>query len=146
MKASAWILARQSVEKRTELFAAAIRRGDVETVMGMSLPGTEGDALKWYAEIYKQYLDLKLALGGQDPGVKIQVQNNAVGESAQALVVFSREAGSRTGPILSDDLEAVPRNVTTKQSLEMVLFWTPDTWGTWRFDAKRTIEAGMPRP
>jgi hypothetical protein len=142
----AWILSRESVQKRSELLVSAISKGDMDMAMGLALPGTEGDAMKWLFDTHKQYLDLKLALGGQDPVARISVQEAGGGNSAQTLLTFSRESTSRLGPLVSEELDAVPRNKPTKLSMEMVIFWTPDTWGNWRFDAKRTAEVINARP
>jgi hypothetical protein len=141
-----WLLSRQSLEQRSELLTAAIRKGDVEVVMGVALPGTEGDALKWYADIYKEYLDLKLSMGGQDPAAKVQVQQATGGNSAQTLLSFSRGGGTRVGRYEEDELQPAPATRPTKHSLDLVIFWTPDTWGNWRFDAKRTAEVGSANP
>ncbi len=108
--------------------------------MEMSLPETVGQAMSWGNDIYSQYADLKISMGGRDPGVQIQVQDNSQGSTAQALVVFSREGGHREGRIVMPDLDAPKPTRSAKDSIEIVLFWAPDTWGTWRLDAKRTAE------
>ncbi len=82
-----------------------------------------------------------MSMGGRDPGVQIQVQNNSDGNSAQALVIFSREGGAHlSGRVVTPDLEPPKPSRSSKDSIEIVLFWAPDTWGTWRLDAKRTAE------
>src|SRR5262245_24522256 len=47
----AWLFARPSVEQRTQALATALGKGDLETVVGLSLPGTEMDAIKWSGDI-----------------------------------------------------------------------------------------------
>src|SRR5262249_50212570 len=141
-----WILSRQPVSKRSELLVTAIAKGDMDTTISLALPGTEGDAMKWLFDIPKQYLDLKLALGGPDPVAKTEVNEAAGGNSAQTLVTFSPEGGSRMGPLAADDLQPVPRSSGSRTSMEVVIFWTPDTWRNWRFDAKRTVEVVGARP
>jgi hypothetical protein len=135
-----WVFSQESVETRTHTMATAISRGDIQTVMTMVLAGTEGEAMKWFYDIYPEYLDLKKSMGLQDPGVQIQVQNSSDGHSAQALLLFSRQGSHRAGSMEVDDLQAPKPSSKAKESLQIILFWTPDTWGTWRFDAKRTAE------
>jgi hypothetical protein len=135
-----WFFSQESAEKRTHTMATAITKGDIGTVMAMVLPGTEGEAMKWFYEIYPEYLELKKSMGLQDPGIRIQVQSNSDGRSAQALLIFSREGSHRAGATAEDDLQAPKPSSKAKDSVQILVFWTPDTWGTWRFDAKRTAE------
>ena len=135
-----WIFSRESVETRSKILATAIAKGDIGTIMEMSMPETVGQAMSWGNEVYGHYADLKISMGGRDPGLKIQVQNSSEGNSAQALVVFSKEGSTREGRLMTPDLEAPKPTRRSKDSIEIVLFWTPDTWGTWRLDAKRTAE------
>jgi transcription initiation factor TFIIIB Brf1 subunit/transcription initiation factor TFIIB len=136
----AWLFSQESVETRTQTMASAIAKGDIGTVMPMVLPGTEGEAMKWFYDIHPEYLDLKKSMGFQDPGVQIQVQKTSDGGSAQALLIFSREGSHHAGPVVDVDLQAPKPNSKAKDSLQIILYWTPDTWGTWRLDAKRTAE------
>ena len=78
------------------------------------------------------------AWGDAGPRDQIQVQNTSDGNSAQALLDFLPRGCHRAGPGRGrPDLEP-PKPTKGKDSIEIVLFWAPDTWGTWRFDAKRT--------
>jgi hypothetical protein len=110
-----WIFSKESIEKRSDALIKAIRHGDVDVAVNMALPGTEMDAMKWLIDVHKEYLELKLNIGNFDPGVKVQVQTGSDGSGSQSLLEFSREGATSSGP-------------------------TPDTWGTWRIDAKRTAE------
>jgi hypothetical protein len=135
-----WIFSQESVEKRSQNLAAAIARGDIGKIMEMSLPETVGEAMKWGNDIYSQYADLKISMGGRDPAMQIQVQNNSEGNSAQALVVFSKGAPRLESRAVAPDLEPPKPSKSGKDTIEIVLYWAPDTWGTWRLDAKRTAE------
>jgi hypothetical protein len=135
-----WVFSRESVETRSRRLATAIARGDVGTIMELATPDSVGQAMSWGNEIYGQYAELKISMGGRDPGVQIQVQSSADGNTAQALVVFSREGAHREGRIVTPDLEPPKASKSGKGTIEIVLFWTPDTWGAWRLDAKRTSE------
>ncbi len=140
-----WLFSKPSVEQRSQALARAIRELNMDAAVGMALPGTEMEAMKWVGDIYKQYVDLKLRIGNIDPGVKIQVQENSYG-SAQSLMVFSREGATSSGPMSVEQAAAIePQSPNEKKSMELVVFWAKDTWGTWRLDGKRTAEQ-MDRP
>jgi hypothetical protein len=136
-----WLFSRESIETRSARIGTAIGKGDVQTIVDLSLPGTEIEAMKWAYDVVRQFGELKLSLGGQEPGMKVQVQQDTQGSAAHALVVFSAEGGRRGGTIPQVDLQA-PNPANANKSVEMVLYWSPDIWGAWRLDAKRTLEAG----
>ena len=139
-----WLLSRESLETRSRRVATAISKGEVGTIVDLALPGTEMEAMKWAVDTIKQHTELKLSLGMQEPAMTVQVQSNTQGSSAQALVQYKAEAGRRGGALPPEDLQPVPSLSNAKKSIELILYWAPDTWGNWRLDAKRTAEAGMP--
>jgi hypothetical protein len=134
-----WLFSKPSVDQRSQTLARAIRELNMDAAVGMALSGTELEAMKWIGDIYKQYVDLKLKIGNLDPGVRIQVQQNSDG-TAQSLMVFSREGASSTGPLSVEQATAIEPQSSEKKSMELVVFWGKDTWGTWRLDGKRTLE------
>jgi hypothetical protein len=134
-----WLFSKPSVEQRAQTLAKAIRELNMDAAVGMALPGTELEAMKWVGDIYKRYVDLKLKIGNIDPGVKIQSQENSDG-SAQSLMVFSREGATSTGPMSVEQAAAIEPQSSEKKSMELVVFWAKDTWGTWRLEGKRTAE------
>jgi hypothetical protein len=135
-----WLFSKQSVDQRSEMLATAIRKLDMDAAVALAMPGTEMDAMKWVGDVYKQYVDLKLNIGNLEPGVQIKTQMASDG-SAQALLLFSREGAVSTGPLSVDQAANLePQSATVKKSMELVVFWTKDTWGTWRLDGKRTAE------
>jgi hypothetical protein len=136
-----WMLSRESLEKRVQKVATAINKGDMETVVNLALPGTEMQAMTWAVDLIKRHADLKISMGGQDPAMDVQVQSNTQGGSAQALLRFSRATQRTAGALPPEELQPNPSPANDKNSIEVVLFWTPDTWGNWRLDAKRTAEA-----
>ena len=92
--------------------------------------------MKWVGDVYKQYLDLKLAIGNLEPGVQISAHENSDG-SAQALLRFSREGASSTGPLSVEQAATLePQSAEIKKSMELVVYWMKDTWGIWRLDGK----------
>src|SRR5262249_38867038 len=135
-----WLFSKPSVQKRSETLAAAIRNLNMDAAVGMALPGTEMEAMKWVGDVYKQYVDRKLRIGNIDPGVKIQVQENSDG-SAQSLMVFSREGAVSSGPMSVEQAASLEPPSSEKKSMELVVFWARDTWGNWRLEGKRTADS-----
>ncbi len=135
-----WLFSKQTVEQRADTLAVAIRDLDMETMMSMALPGTEFEAMKWMNDTIKNYMDLKMALGNINPGVKIQSQPSSDGSSAQTLLVFSREGATSTGPLSVEQAATLDPPKGSKTTMELVVYWTKDTWQVWRFDGKRTAD------
>jgi hypothetical protein len=136
-----WLFSKETVEQRTQAMANAVRQLDMDTTVALALPGTEMDAMKWLGDIHKEYTDLKLAIGNLEPGVQITVQPTSDGSSAQSLLVFSREGATSTGPLSVEQAASLePKSDEKKRSMEVVLFWTKDTWQAWRLDGKQTME------
>jgi hypothetical protein len=136
-----WLFSKQTVEQRTQALATAIKTLDMDTTVDLSMPGTELDAMKWLGDVHKEYTDLKLAIGNLEPGVDIKVQPGSDGSTAQALVVFSREGATSSGPLSVEEAASLePKSAEKKKSMELVLFWTKDTWQAWRLDGKQTME------
>ena len=86
-----WFFSRQSLERSQES-RESLRQERHETSHRSCRPG-DGDGYdQWYNDIYKQYKDLKLALGGQEAGVTIQPVGEATGgRRRQVNVLFSKE-------------------------------------------------------
>jgi hypothetical protein len=136
-----WLFSKQSVEQRAQTMASAIKTLDMDATVDLSMPGTELNAMKWLGDIHKEYTDLKLAIGNLEPGVQITVQPTSDGSSAQSLLVFSREGATSTGPLSVEQAASLePKSDEKKRSMEVVLFWTKDTWQAWRLDGKQTME------
>jgi hypothetical protein len=136
-----WLLSKKSVDQQSHSLAGAIRKLDMDTAVALAMPGTEMETMAWVGDVYKQYLDLKLAIGNLEPGVQIQAHENSDG-SAQSLMQFSREGAVSTGPLSVEQAASLgPQSAETKRSMELVVYWAKDTWGTWRLDGKRTHDA-----
>ena len=89
--------------------AKAIVKTDMKPVIDLSVPGTEMDSMRWYNDIYKQYMDLKLALGGQDAGVTVEPPRSTPKAARPRSYVLFSKAGSRfDGSIFYDVLAAKP--------------------------------------
>lgn len=135
-----WLFSKQSVEQRSDRLATAIRKLDMDAAVALAMPGTEMEAMKWVGDVYKQYVNLKLAIGNLEPGVQIKVNYNSDG-SAQALMVFGREGAASTGPISVEEASNLSPTSSSKKSMELVVHWVKDTWGNWRLDGKRTVDS-----
>jgi hypothetical protein len=69
------------------------------------------------------------------------VQPGSDGSSAQSLLTFSREGATSSGPLsVADAASLEDKSSEKKKSMELVLFWTKDTWQAWRLDGKQTKE------
>jgi hypothetical protein len=134
-----WLFSRLSVEKRTENFAKALMAADMKSVLEMNAPGTEMETMQWFNDTYKRYMDLKLALGGQDAGAKVVTM--ADGSSGPAVVVLRLSSeGTRFGGELAGALQPRADASSTPPMLELHLYWVKDSWGNWVLDGKRTAE------
>jgi hypothetical protein len=133
-----WFFSKQSVEVRSLTVARAIQMTDMKQVIDFASPGTEMDAIRWYNDAYKQYMDLRLALAGQDAGITIEPQGTPEGGRAKVKIVYSRGGTRFDGSIFIDALQPNPSLANAKQTLELSLFWTTDMWGNWLLDGSRT--------
>src|SRR5262249_55912673 len=99
------------------------------------------------ADVYKHYMEVKLGIGGADPGFTTQGQYDASGTTAQTLLRFSRE-GAHIGDRLAavEDLGPPSPRATTRKTLEMVVHWAHDSWGNWRLDIQKTAGASGSGP
>jgi hypothetical protein len=139
-----WFFSKQSLEKRSLEIAKSFVNADMKKVVDISLPGTEMDTIRWYADVYKQYGELKLLFGGQDAGVTIQT-GDAKGETVPVKLIFSKEGMRFDGSLFADIYQPNPNLNKGKSSLELPLFWTKDIWGNWLLDGSKTF-AGTTTP
>jgi hypothetical protein len=140
-----WFFSKQSIETRSRDVARAILRTDMKLVIDLSAPGTEMDSIRWYGDVYKRYMNLKNALGSQDPGVTITPKAEAKGGASQVNVLFSKAGTRFDGSLFSDALHPNPSFANAEQSFEVPLFWVTDIWGNWLLDGTKTF-AGSATP
>jgi hypothetical protein len=138
-----WFFTRQGLEARSVSVAHAFNTTDIPLVMTMTSPETAMDAIKWFNEAIRKYNDLKVALGGQEPGIKTRVVEGSKGGGTQVVVTFYKTGPRQEGPALVEALQPVPSlaNSSTKQDLDLPMIWVSDTWGNWVLDGTRTLEA-----
>src|ERR1700677_1946629 len=83
-----WFFSKQSLEQRSQEIAKSFLKADMKTAVDLSVPGTEMDTIRWYADVFKQYGELKLSFGGQDAGVNVTRQGDAKGGPVEVKLVF----------------------------------------------------------
>lgn len=133
------IFYKQSLATRTETVARSIIKSDMKTVVDLAVPGTEMDTMRWYHDIYKSYMDLKLALAGQEAGISIQLPGAESGGTTRVNLLFSKDGLRFDGSIFNDALHPNPSLSQSKQSLEVPLFWVKDLFGNWQLDGTKTF-------
>ena len=136
-----WLFSRKSLEQRTQEVARSFLKADMKTAVDLSLPGTEMDTIRWYADVFKQYGELKLSFGGQEAGVIIQLQGDGSGGTVPVKLIFSKDGMRFDGSIFSDIFQPNPSLNKGKSSLELPLFWRKDIWGNWLLDGTKTFAA-----
>src|SRR5262245_46991952 len=135
-----WLFSKQSVEKRSETVAKAIIGTDMKTVVELSAPGTEMDAIRWCNDAVKQYGEVKIALAGMDARVKFKVLADGSNGPAVVVAQFSSEGTRLDGKAYAETMQPVPSLSNTSAMLELPLYWVKDFWGNWVLDGKRTAE------
>jgi hypothetical protein len=140
-----WLFSRQSLEKRARAVAQAIISTNMKQVIDLTAPGTENDAIRWYAETYQRYLALKLILG-KDAEIRVGPQGDSHGNTASVIVVFSQEGKRGEGTALVETTATIPSLSNTPTSIEVPLFFVVDNWGNWVLDGKRTADSSPPSP
>jgi hypothetical protein len=130
---------KQSLATRTESVARAIIKTDMKTVVDLAAPGTEMDTMRWYNDVYKSYMDLKLTLAGQDAGITMQLPSEEKGGATRVNLTFSKDGLRFDGSIFNDALSPNPSLSRAKQSLDIPLFWVKDLWGNWLLDGTKTF-------
>jgi len=132
-----WLFSRQSLETRARAVAEAFASSDIKKIVDISVPGTETDVIVWYADVYKQYLNVKLLLG-RDPGIKIEIPGNSGGNSGLAIVKFSGQGAQSAAPSIADAMQPIPSLANVKDTLDVRLYFAVDSLGNWLLDGKRT--------
>ena len=108
--------------------------------MDFSVPGTEMDTIMWYNNTYKEYMDLKLSLGGQDAGLRINVLDPGTNGLAVVVTQLSSEGTRLHGAGITDALNPIPSKANSITQLELHTYWVKDAFGNWQFDGKRSLQ------
>jgi hypothetical protein len=139
-----WILSRQSLETRSEIVAHTLINGEMKTIIDLCVPGTETEAIMWYAQVASKYNLFKRAIGPEDPAVNIHVQGDSRGGSALVFATYSKPGTRIATPAFLESLQPVPSLSNANEVFELPLFWVKDTWGNWVLDGKRTAVGSIP--
>ncbi len=139
-----WLLSRQSLEARATFIANSMIKGEMKSVIDVCVPGTETEAIMWYGDVYKKYMTLKLALGGQEAVVHVQPQGDTRGGSALVVAHFSREGTPVESSAFADALQPVPSLANNNQTMQVPIFLAKAPWGDWLLDGKRTAAGSTP--
>jgi hypothetical protein len=138
-----WFITRQGIEARSVAVGHAFNSVDMKTVLDMTSTDTVMDAIKWFNDVTFKYNELKIVLGGQEPGIKTQLVEGSKGGGTQVTLTFYKTGPRQEGPALIEAMQPNPSlaNSSTKQDLEVPMIWVSDTWGNWVLDGTRTLEA-----
>ncbi len=132
-----WLFSRQSLETRARKVAEAIASSDIKKIVDIAVPGTETAVIVWYADIYKDYLDVKLVLG-RTPFIKIEIPGSSGSDSGLAIARFSGQGPQSAAPGLADAMQPIPSLSNVKDSLDVRLYFVIDAMGNWLLDGNRT--------
>ena len=132
-----WLFSRQSLETRARKVAKAIASSEIKQIVDITVPGTETDVIVWYADVYQEYLRVKVLLG-REPNVSVQLPGGSSGNAGVAVVIFSGQSSQVPAPSIADTMQPIPSLSNVKDSLEVHLYFAIDALGNWLLDGKRT--------
>jgi hypothetical protein len=134
-----WLFARQSLKTRAELVARSMMSADgVMKVMEVSIPETAMDVIQWHSKASMRYGELKMALGGIDANVNLNVLSDGSNGPAVVVAQFTTQ-GTRLGNAGVEALHPVPSLANTNSTLEEHLYFVKDSFGNWLLDGTRTL-------
>ena len=96
-----WFFSRQGIEARSVAVAHAFNSTDMKLVLDMTSQDTVMDAIRWFNDATLKFNELKIALGGQEPGIKTQVAEGSKGGGTQVTVTFYKAGPRQEGPASS---------------------------------------------
>jgi hypothetical protein len=135
-----WFFARQSLKQRAEVVAKAVMSQEaVKDIVDVSVPETAIEVIKWHSQTSMKYGELKMALGGLDAGLNINVLAESSGGPGVVVVQYSAE-GTRLGSAGMDAIQPIPSRNSVPTKLEVHLYFVKDSFGNWLLDGKRTLE------
>ncbi len=134
-----WLLARQSLQTRAESAARSVMTAEgIQTAIEIAVPETALDVIRWHGEASRQYNELKMALGGIDAGLNINVLSDGSNGPAVVVAQFSAE-GTRLGSAGIDAIHPNPGLSKPDSKVEYHLYFTKDAFGNWLLDGTRTF-------
>jgi hypothetical protein len=134
-----WLFARQSLTNRAETVARATMSADsIKGAMDVSVPETALDVIRWHSEASRKYGDLKMALGGMDAKLDLNVLSDGSRGPAVVVARFSAE-GTRLGNAGVEAIHPNPSLATPNSTIELHLYFVKDSFGNWLLDGTRTF-------
>jgi hypothetical protein len=138
-----WFFSRASIEARSQAVAAALKKPEsMKDIVDLAAVGTEMDAIRWYNDAYQKFADLSIALGGQDPAVKVQVHEPSQGGITTTVITFYKGGPRQDGTVLAEALQpnSGVANLEASLTRDFRLCWVSDALGNWRLDGTKTFE------
>lgn len=134
-----WIFSRQSLVKRSEMIANALANAeDMKVAIDVSVPETVLDTIRWYSEASVKYGELKMAMHGINPKVKIKVLSDGSTPPAVVVAQFTIE-GTRLEGAGVEAFHPTPSLSNAPSMVEMHLYFVKDTFGNFLLDGTRTF-------
>jgi hypothetical protein len=110
----------------------------VKNAIDLAVPETAFDVIKWHSQASMRYGELKMAMGGIDASLNINILADGSSGPAVVVVQFST-AGTRLGNAGVEALQPLPSKSNTSSSLEEHLYFVKDSFGNWLLDGTRTL-------
>ena len=134
-----WFFSKQSLVQRSELVARSLMNlDDMKIAIDLSVPETFNDTIQWYGVAAKKCGELKMAMAGIDPGVKIKVLSDGSPPPAVVIAQFSTE-GTRLAGAGVDTFQPTPSLANAPSMVEVHLYFVKDSFGNWLLDGTRTF-------
>ena len=134
-----WLFARQSLLTRAETVAKSTMTADgIKGAMDIAVPETVLDVIRWHSDASRKYGELKMALGGMDAKLNLNVLSD--GSKGPAIVVaqFSSE-GTRLGNAGVEAIHPNPSLSAPSSTIDLHLYFVKDSFGNWLLDGTRTF-------
>jgi hypothetical protein len=134
-----FLFARQGLTGRAETIARSVMSAEtVKNAMDVAVPETALDVIRWHSEASRKYGELKMALGGVDAKLNLNVLSDGSKGPAVIVAQFSAE-GTRMGNAGIEAIHPNPSLASPGSSLELHLYLVKDSFGNWLLDGTRTF-------
>ena len=80
----------------------------MKTVLDMTSQETVMDAIRWFNDATLKYNELKIALGGREPGIRTKVVEGSKDGATQVVVTFYKTGPRQEGAALVEAQQPVP--------------------------------------
>jgi hypothetical protein len=133
------LFARQSLKQRAELVARSLSNPEnMKVAIDLSVPETVVDTIRWYSEASRKYGELKVAMGGIEAGLTINILSAGSPPPAVVVAQFSPE-GTRLAGAGVDTFQPTPSLANAPGKVDVHLYFVKDSFGNWLLDGTRTF-------